>query len=365
MRKLKGFFLKWLGTQRASAYDQAKINRILVFRYDRIGDMVVTSPFLRALAEGFPKATVDVLCSQINSHILENCPGIADRLIYIPGLGGLLRLWTLRRRYDLVVDLNHSVIWHDLIALRLLAPRFCACVHKDGRYGVAGGDLSIYSVMSKRHSLGMRRPIAEVYLDLAEDLLRGGQAKQALSSHYFLPLSPEEIHHAERHAGVRKGDLIIGLNQHGGRPQMHLRDDDMLELCQLVRQRLTSATILWFAAPEMFQAVCDLAKRLRDPNLAVWRPTPNIRPVCAIMPSLSLLVTPDTSLVHIAAAFDVPTVAIYANEPELVAQWVPHSNDIKVLLSESKKSLEGYSLQDLLRAVEDRLARLPTHSKTL
>ena len=78
------------------------------------------------------------------------------------------------------------------------------------------------------------------------------------------------------------------------------------------------------------------------------------------MPRLSLLVTPDTSLVHIAAAFDVPTVAVYANEPELVSQWVPRSNDITVLLSENKKSLEGYSLKELLRAVEDRLASLPT-----
>lgn len=345
MRTLKRKALRWLGSGISRHFNANDVRHILVFRYDRIGDMVVTTPFLAALRLGFPSAAIDLLCSSINAPVAHGLPGIDQLIIHRPGLLGLIQLFLFRRnRYDLVIDLNHSVIWYDLIAIRALAPKNAASVYKNGRYGVAGEDLRLYNLMPPQHPLGMRRPISDLYIDLAKTLT-GLNGLENLN--YTFTISSAEAQAARCHVGVSEGDLIVGVNQHGGRPSMSLRDQDMLALCQFIRQALPQAIIVWFTTSVTFGEVQKLSQGLQDDRLRVWRPTDSIRPVMALMSHVKLLITPDTSLVHIAAAFEVPVVAVYANEPELIDQWVPRATTIRVIRSNHPKSLDGYS-QDAL-----------------
>ena len=83
----------------------ANIQRILVLRYDRVGDMIVTLPMIKALRALNPKWTIDVLASESNADIvcaLEECN---DVLVYPDGFPARLSmLRRLRRRdYDLVL----------------------------------------------------------------------------------------------------------------------------------------------------------------------------------------------------------------------------------------------------------------------
>jgi ADP-heptose:LPS heptosyltransferase len=356
MRTLKRIALRWLGSGIGRHFDANDIRRILVFRYDRIGDMVVTTPFLVALRRGFPRAHIDILCSRINAPVAQGLPGIDQLIIHRPSLLGLIQLLLFgRNRYDLVIDLNHSVIWYDLIAIRVLSPKHAASVYKSGRYGVAGKDLHLYNVMPPRHPLGMRRPISDVYLNLAKTLTGLADVE---SLNYTFAISPAEVQAAKCHIGVGEGDLVVGLNQHGGRPSMLLRDQDMLALCRHIRQALPRAVIVWFTTPYTVGGVRKLGRGLWDDRLRLWMPTDSIRPVMAFMTHVRLLVTPDTSLVHFAAAFKVPVVAVYANEPDLINQWVPQTTTIRVIRSDHPKSLEGYSKDALIKETDMLLKTL-------
>lgn len=48
--------------------------RILVVRMDALGDMVVTSPFLRELRAAYPEAEITLVCSQYVVNLVERCP---------------------------------------------------------------------------------------------------------------------------------------------------------------------------------------------------------------------------------------------------------------------------------------------------
>ncbi len=83
--------------------------RILLLRVDRVGDMLVTTPALRALRHAYGDARIDLVASDLNRAVVVDNPHID-------------RLWTLRLRrqwqwpwlllqlrsqkYDLAVDLN-------------------------------------------------------------------------------------------------------------------------------------------------------------------------------------------------------------------------------------------------------------------
>lgn len=95
--------------------------RILVIRYRFIGDTVLAIPFLRNLRKAFPNAVVDLLVEPVSGDTLVHCPYKNEMLYYAPRLKGaakakskhptsLLECARLlrRRRYDRVYILRRS-----------------------------------------------------------------------------------------------------------------------------------------------------------------------------------------------------------------------------------------------------------------
>jgi ADP-heptose:LPS heptosyltransferase len=81
--------------------------RILALRYDRIGEMILSTGVLRAIAEAVPTIQLDVLASPLNAPVLRNEEYIREVVLFdpratfrIPGALVALR----RLRYDAVLD---------------------------------------------------------------------------------------------------------------------------------------------------------------------------------------------------------------------------------------------------------------------
>ena len=96
------------------------IDRILIVKLDRIGDMVCTTPVFDALKASFPKARLDVVGHPVPLRLLTGDERIGERIPYASSLyheptGGAAEtgrlsvvLRILRRRYPLVVYLRGS-----------------------------------------------------------------------------------------------------------------------------------------------------------------------------------------------------------------------------------------------------------------
>jgi ADP-heptose:LPS heptosyltransferase len=113
------------------------IERILIVKLDRIGDMVTTTPAFDALHALFPRASLDIVGHPVPLSLLEGDERIRERIpyrswLYHPSLiipGGPKTWWLvlrlLRRRYQLVVYLRGTFAFLPLGLLsRLAAARF-------------------------------------------------------------------------------------------------------------------------------------------------------------------------------------------------------------------------------------------------
>ncbi|MFC1499618.1 glycosyltransferase family 9 protein [Candidatus Zixiibacteriota bacterium] len=105
-------------------------DRILVIRWDRIGDMVLSTPVFQALRSTYPDAAIDVLASSSNAPIVEDHPAVDEVIVWqgrtrsIWSRGSLNALRDLREKeYELVVDL--LIDWPVSTALlaALIAPQ--------------------------------------------------------------------------------------------------------------------------------------------------------------------------------------------------------------------------------------------------
>ncbi|MDO8989250.1 MAG: glycosyltransferase family 9 protein [Sideroxyarcus sp.] len=129
-----------------------KINRVLVIQLGDIGDVVLTTPTIRAVKDAFPEARISVLVRKPFGSLLQADPNLHEVVEAAKSHGLSLRILRdhiafarrLRRaRYDLVIDLRtgdrgaiysfltraktriarqtENPFWHDLLFTKLIA----------------------------------------------------------------------------------------------------------------------------------------------------------------------------------------------------------------------------------------------------
>ena len=86
---------------------RSRPHRVLFLRHDRIGDMILSTGVLRAIAHAHPTIVLDVLASRSNAPVLANEPYLHEVIAFdrhapltFPATFRALR----RRRYDAVID---------------------------------------------------------------------------------------------------------------------------------------------------------------------------------------------------------------------------------------------------------------------
>jgi ADP-heptose:LPS heptosyltransferase len=100
------------------------MDKILIIRLSSLGDVLLATPIVRALAKRYPYARVDFLTKAQYAPLLDQNPFLRKVLrLEKGGMCELLRLRsTLRKEYDLVVDLHKNLRSFVLTPL-LIGPR--------------------------------------------------------------------------------------------------------------------------------------------------------------------------------------------------------------------------------------------------
>ena len=71
--------------------------------------------------------------------------------------------------------------------------------------------------------------------------------------------------------------------------------------------------------------------------------TNTINSVSALIKNLDIIITPDTSITHIASAFNKPVITIHESNDESYKLFAPTSDLNRTIFSNDKKSLNGFS----------------------
>jgi ADP-heptose:LPS heptosyltransferase len=83
--------------------------------------------------------------------------------------------------------------------------------------------------------------------------------------------------------------------------------------------------------------------------------TASVLDVAALIQNLQLIITPDTSIVHIASAFNVPIVSIHEKNNDSYRLFAPKSQHSKTVFSEFVDRLDGYNIDNIVRDSMDLL----------
>ena len=298
------------------------IDKILVIRVDGIGDLLNATPAIALLRENYPSAEITVLARPLNASVLIGNPDV-DRILIFDRDGkhrGVLAQFQFyrelrRERYQLVVAMQ-TAMWSHLVAFLSGAP------YRLGRYQKRFRSTLTHAWRGK-YRKGETHEV-DRNLELVR-LICYGEGNRKLVFH----LSPDEIATAKAQLaswGIGGGSLIIGIHPGGSSFDKRWPEKRYAELADRLAHHY-KATILLLRGPGEEALTDNIQEAMHFP--VVPHAPETIRELGALLSCCDLVVCNDSGPMHLAAAVDVPTVAIFG--PTDHVAWHPLSGNASIV----------------------------------
>lgn len=323
----------------------SQINRVLVVRLDEIGDMVLTTPFLRELRWNLPVAWITLVVKPAVYNLVELCPYVNEALMYD---------WSNRGRFSNLrlhgrsLQLAWRSLWQRRFDLAIL-PRWDAD-HYHGSFLIyfSGAPWRVgYSANvseSKQqlnsgldcllsHTLQDSDPKHEIEHNLDVIRFLGGTVQ---GDQLELWLGEDDETFAEQVLkvnGVRVSDLLIALGLGAGSTRRMWSIDNFVEIGKWLTKEYNARIVAVGGRGEESLGE-EIQKQLGNTIINIVGRT-TLRQTAALLKCCHLYVGNDAGPMHLAAAAGVPVVeischplcgsVIHVNSATRFGPWgVPH-----------------------------------------
>jgi heptosyltransferase II len=288
------------------------IKRILVRGPNWLGDAVMSEPALRGLRKLFPDAQISLLVKPAVADLFKDHPALTHVLTYESNgrHRGLSGKWVLagelrRKGFDL------AILFQNAFEAAFLT--FLASVPRRYGYTTDGRSLLLSDPVAPPDPRTLVHQV-HYYWDLLKPLgLTGVPTAPEL---VVFPAEEQAMAGRFAQGGLTASDVVVGINPGStyGAAKRWLPDrfaEVAERLCRTVREsRDQQVSVVIFGAKGEERLGQEIAARLSSRSLVLSGST-TIRELMAAVKRCAMLLSNDTGPMHIAAAFQVPVVAIF------------------------------------------------------
>lgn len=321
--KIKAAFFSaarpWLkrGSESFVPLDGHKIKKILFLRPEKIGDMVISFPVFDALLNQFPRMEISILGSPRNIAIIKDDPRFCQVFLYTKSLADIGSIRRMRReQFDCVVDM----ICDDSVTALILSQ---LCAPGKPRIGIGKKKYKEFYDFNYDHRMGNQGHIIENTLKLLDAFNLRSSEVSCFAPPWLDDQSEQSA--ADFLSGINNGSgrsMTVGYNLSAGSPTRVWAEEKSVRLVQMILEHRRARVILFTTPDER-----DRGERIRshfEDSVYLIPDGLSLVQVCAIIKRLDLLITPDTSLVHIARSFKVAVVGLYSRYMKNFLLWRPY-----------------------------------------
>lgn len=299
-------------------------SKILFIRQDRIGDVLVSTPIFASVKAHYPSAIIDVLLSENNHFVLINDPLIRKRWIYQKKISEAISLVKSIReeKYDFVVDMMDNPSVTSTILCLLSGARWNVGIAKDNNYVY---DIKV-PMLSRRETHIVDR-IAQLLTPFHID----PKDENFYIRYFTLPESDAFVEEVLSANQLCKHPLI-GINISAGGKARFWGIENYRALLSFITERYPELCPILLYQPSDKE---EAAKIVEDNKNVILSPiTKTFDQFAAFIKRLSFLVSPDTSAIHLASAFNIPSVVLYVQSDKALRIWEPYGTDYEVVVTD-------------------------------
>jgi predicted lipopolysaccharide heptosyltransferase III len=284
--------------------------RILVIQFRRIGDVLLSTPVLRALRCYYPQSYIAFLTEPSPGRVLQENP-LLDEVIIRPRHATWYQQWQLlrhirRQRFELVIDLIGN-------------PRSAVLTRLSGakhRLAFARFPRSLLYTMLVTHHHPVPEYTVAKRLRLLEPL--GIRATDLTPSLPYTQREQDEVDTFLRTQAITSEDLLICIDPTHHVPTRQWPGAHFSALADMLSERLGARVLLlWGPGEEAQVQAIAAAARSRPVLVPAW----DLATLAALLDQADLFVGCNSAPLHIAVSQGLPTLTIMG--ATLSANWIP------------------------------------------
>ena len=297
---------------------ELKLGKALFIRIDRIGDLILSTPALKAIKRAFPACELAVLASASNQSLLINNPYVDRIFVYEKknGLGNSNGIIKQLRKYcaELVIDPYADY------ELKSALISFFSGAKK--RLGYAGYGREIFFNI-KVKAAKEKKHFVDQTLDVLEPL---GIATRDRKPDLFLTEEERQWGREWVKENVKGCNRIVGIHPGAHYESQRWLPERFAELANEVRKDRGTEVII-FGGPGDKRLVATISSML-DKNVVSYV-TGDLRRFAALLSCCHVLACNNSGPLHMAVAINIPTISIMG--PTNKDRWMPVGEIHKVL----------------------------------
>ncbi|CAH0227863.1 hypothetical protein SRABI13_02381 [Erwinia aphidicola] len=316
--------------RRKSIFDIKSIKTVLLLRNEgTIGDIVVSTPLVKRLSEsGY---TVDLLVTKSSSEAVKYNPyvrhiyeaGDCNNEVFLKKFSHTVAESTIKQlnqnNYDLVIDLclfdipvHRMMLFRDISAKSVLGFNKWGCINHYSK--------SIPFENGKEH-------VTNAISLVAKNMDLGFYNRHSYDLHIPDAISFE----VRNYLSAWEGKIKVVINAFTGSPERNLSREQLTQTIEMLNENSNNIVII----------ILDHKKELDVPlpyNVLI-NPFNSLHHVMELIKNVDLVISPDTSIVHISAAWKKPLISVYKNVTDNNDLWAPgYKEAIQIIVNKRKIS---------------------------
>lgn len=308
--------------------DGSKLRKVLFLRPEKIGDMVISFPVFDGLKQHFPHIKISILGSPRNLPIIKNDPRFDKIYLYTkkPTKDFKTLLKMRKGKYDCVVDMIGDDSVTALFLSQLSAPG-------KPRIGVGKNKYREYYDFNYSYRRDNTGHVVENTLKLLEAF----DIESEKVSGYAAPfIKDDEKKKAaaffDHFTNGNNNMMTVGYNLSAGAPTRIWAEEKSIELIKRITDKHPNCKVVLFTVPSERNRADEILNQLNG-RVELVPDKLNLTEVSAIIAQLDIMISPDTSLVHIARAQQVPVVGLYSRFMKNFLLWRPYDQKTGAVVS--------------------------------
>lgn len=292
--------------------------KILLIRLNRIGDALVTTPLIKVLKNNLD-CEIEVLSDSKNHFIFENNPYVDRTIIFEKGLGGILRIrkYINESKFDFIVDTHDDVSTTVSYIVAMSKSQF--------KFGLKKSNEIIFTNTVARLDAKNHHVVKRI-LKLSE--LFGIKPNFGNCNTAYFP-TDKSIEYVQEYlsGNFTEKRFLFGINISAGSSARFWGVERFQKLLDLISDKDTNIVII---SPPQDRSLAENISLGKYPVFS----EKEFDKAAALISQLDLLFTPDTSLVHIASAFNVPVFGLYVKYKTDDVIWYPYKSKYDAVITE-------------------------------
>ncbi len=295
-----------------------KVKRVLIVRLDRIGDVLLSTPVIKAVREACPNGHIAVMVRRYAKEVMEGNPYLNEVIVYDKNgrERGLLRnlnfIRSLRRKkFDIALILHPTKRTHLLVSL--------AGIPETVGYNKKWGSLLTTRIPHTKH-YGLKHEI-----DYTLDILRytGLEPKDRT---LYMPVNKRSDHKIEelfKERGISKKDICVAVNPGASCASKRWGPEKFAKAARGLIEKYGAKVVVVSSAQD--KELGDKVSSLLGKECVNLSGKTNVADVASVLRRAKLFISNDSGPVHIACAVGTPVVAIFGRSDRGLgpARWGP------------------------------------------